>query len=183
MKKILLLIISIGLLLNGACNQNNSAENENQPSKDFLLVDHTSHKGFKIESSFPNEVSYFYSGSITNNTTNIYKSATIYMTVIFNLKNGEQITDKDTHNDDALFDWSGVKSLHVVEMFQPNEKYDLEEFESHSIDLKYAKYPIKSVIVSFRIKLLDEVNNTENEVFLKEEDVTDNWSKVVGNSR
>ena len=185
MKNAYLLLIAAFLISLVACNNSDNESNTEpyydsdghihyKPSKFFILKDDK--KGFKVD-DFGNFL-YEYQGSITNGTDRIFKKATVSMVLVFDLDNGQQLTDSVINDDHPLMAMGGLEEKRSVEMFQPQQTYTLQYFESYPISKDYKKYPIKKMVVSFRIELYDEINDKYYHRFIKDEDITDEWKQL-----
>jgi hypothetical protein len=185
MKKTYLLFTVAMLVSLAGCNNSNNESNTEpyydseghihyNPSKFFILKDDK--KGFKTDEF--GDFTYKYHGNLYNGTNRIFKKATVSMVLIFDLDNGQQLTDSVINADHPLMAMGGLEEKHFVEMFQPKQTYPLQEFESYPISKEYKKYPIKKMVVSFRIELYDEINDKYYYRFIKDEDITDEWKRL-----
>lgn len=174
MKKLHLIPMLFALTFNTvSCSSSNQAANEAQTH--FTLTD--KRKGFVKDGFGTPYVEFKYNGDITNQTSNIYKKATVRMVLEFALENGQVLTDVDIAEGKRSF--GAAQAFDLIEMYSPNQVYNIKDLKSNVISNDYARYPIKSVTLKFTIELIDEINNNTEEFDIKSEDITDEWKKVV----
>ena len=125
----------------------------------------------------PNYFKFEYLGSITNNTSNIYKQAKVRMVVEFELENGQVLNDVDMAFSKNTF--GAAHAFDLVQMFQPGQSYDLMYMKTEQISTDYLTYPIKSVTLSFQVEATDEINGTNEQLTIMREDITSEWRKVA----
>ncbi|GAB2690823.1 hypothetical protein GCM10027037_12530 [Mucilaginibacter koreensis] len=104
------------------------------------------------------------------------------MSVIFVLDNGKEITDMDNHEDGNRFSWAGAQALESLRMFEPQQTVNMDEMISADVPKAYEKYPVRSVHLRFKVEYTDEVNNVENEVYLADQDITNDWRSFFNSS-
>ena len=175
----------VSLICFTACENSNNASNTEpyydsdgnihyKQSKFFILTDST--KGFTTDEY--GKYIYKYRGSITNGTDMIFKEANVSMTIIFTLTNGVQLTDSVINAGQLQSITGGLQESHSIEMFEPKQTCTLYEFISYPINKKYKSYPIKKVVVSFRIELYYEIDGKYYYRFIKDEDITNDWKNL-----
>lgn len=172
-KKFLIPFLTALILTATSCTD--TKQNVNQAQTDFILVDKTI--GFVKDAMGTPYVEFKYEGDLTNHTQNIYKSARVRMALEFTLENGSVLTDVDIAEAKNVFGASYASDM--IEMYKPNDVYSIKNMRSNVISRDYTSYPIKSVTLRFKIQLVDEINNSEQEIYIKNEDITAEWQKVV----
>jgi hypothetical protein len=118
-----------------------------------------------------------YSGDVTNLTNNIYKEVKVTMTLEFTLENGTVLTDTDIAAGKDTF--GAAPAFDLIQMFQPNQVYEIRDIQTEIFSVDYIKYPIKTVIATFKADIIDDINNVSDEVLIKRTDITTEWTDVL----
>lgn len=184
-------VILVFTLLCVSCNKNKEvSEEKNNDGTDKFICTKNDFSNFVVFGSSsdkynkPYVVAYVFKGKINNNTEYIYEKAIIRGELILVLKNGNELTCNDI-NYTKVFGGDGVNP-EIRSNWKPNEEWDIEQLKSCSFPIEYFDYPVKEVFTQYYIQLTDQINKTETELLISQNDVTNKWKfaqkKVKNNS-
>lgn len=123
----------------------------------------------------PRYITYLFTGRIKNNTTNIYASAYLTMSVSIELENGNVLEEKDLND----IPFNGILSHKSFENWKPGQAVEVNRLVSISIPVEYADYPVKDVVIQYSAKLDDKISQTQEEDIIASVSVMDKWRTAV----
>ncbi|MBN8856562.1 MAG: hypothetical protein BGO55_24075 [Sphingobacteriales bacterium 50-39] len=123
----------------------------------------------------PRYIEYLFTGTIKNNTANIYASVYIKMRVSIELGNGNVLEEKDLND----IPFNNILSNKSIQNWKPGQAIEVNRLVSISIPIEYADYPVKDVIIQYTAKLENKINQTQEEDVIASVSVIDKWQTAV----
>jgi hypothetical protein len=123
----------------------------------------------------PRYIRYLFTGTIRNNTKNIYANTYVTMRLSIELENGNVLEEKDM--DDIPF--NDILSHKSLENWKPGQAVEVNRLVSISIPVEYADYPVKDVLIQYTAKLDDKINQTQEEDVIASVSVIDKWKVAI----
>ncbi|HEY4291237.1 MAG TPA: hypothetical protein VGN00_29250 [Puia sp.] len=123
----------------------------------------------------PRYIKYLFTGTLQNNTNNIYSEGTIKMKMSITLENGTILTEKDLND----IPFNDILSHQFLHNWKPGQTFGVNRLVSISIPVEYADYPVKDVVVEYSAKLVDKINQTQENDVITSVSVMDKWKAVV----
>lgn len=158
----------------GCGTQNGSIDN---PNFEFKAKNQGDFYVFQNNENKTSSLHYFFSGSIRNKTDHLFEFTSVEMAVRCFFENGNELQQKSAA-ENLIFGFGNndvSSSSRNTNKLNTKDTLSLNQMISPSLPLDKLDYPIKKVVLEFRVYAQDPINRVNINQIIADYDITDKW--------